>query len=132
MIQSIANIWVNFWKSFEVQRGGFSFRKVLAFIIMCLIIWLHFEYATDANFLNVLEYDFIAIMAFLGLINLDKYFLYKFSASKGSDSSVVPEEPTEPFIPEPEEPTDNDINVSDDAKVVVNVNFKKNNGDEAP
>lgn len=131
MIQSIANIWVNFWKSFEVQRGGFSFRKVLAFIIMCLIIWLHFEYATEANFLNVLEYDFIAIMAFLGLINLDKYFLYKFSASKGgTEEPVEPSEPEEPIIPEPEEP--NDINVSDDAKVVVNVNFKKNNGDEAP
>jgi hypothetical protein len=132
MIKSIANIWFNFWKSFEIKAGGFSFRKVLSFIVMLLIIWLHFSYVTDENFINVLEYDFLAIMAFLGLINLDKYFLYKFNASKGSDSSVVPEEPTEPFIPEPEEPTDNDINVSDDAKVVVNVNFKKNNGDEAP
>ena len=132
MIRSIANIWVNFWKSFELKNGGFSFRKVLSFIIMCLIIWLHFTYVTNENFINVLEYDFLAIMAFLGLINLDKYFLYKFSAKGSSDSSEAPIEPEEPYIPEPEEPSDSDINVSDDAKVVVNVNFKKNNGDEAP
>ena len=76
-------------KSLDLTDDGFSFRKILSLISMCLIVYMHVEYVTSANVLSAILYDFGFICVLLGLLNLDKFI----DATYGGDKPLPAEDP---------------------------------------
>jgi hypothetical protein len=68
----------NILLSLSNRPGGYSFRKLTAITILILIVYLHFNFITIETGITALLYDFIFILALLGLINMDKLVQAKY------------------------------------------------------
>ena len=80
-------------KSLDLTDEGFSFRKLLCLIIVCLIVYSHIEYITSTNVLTAILYDFGFICVLLGLFNIDRFVAAKWGGDKslpsGDDSTTT-------------------------------------------
>jgi len=84
----LKNIIFNILKSLDNRPGGFSARKLTAFITMLCVIYLHIHYVDLTVLVSVLVYDMLFILLLLGLITMDQ--LYKFK--NGRNNSTPPED----------------------------------------
>ena len=88
-IQNVVN-------SLNIQQGGFSARKLTAFVTMALVIYLHIRYVDLTNVITVLIYDMVFILVLFGIVTIDQ--LYKFKTGNGTNNN-----PTEASQPKPDD-----------------------------
>lgn len=81
------NILDNLVATFNTQPGGFSARKLTAFITMVSIIYLHISYVDTINVVSVLAYDMLFVLLLFGIVTFDQ--LYKFKNNQ-SDTNIPP------------------------------------------
>lgn len=66
-------------KSLDLTDQGFSFRKLMSLVIICLVVYIHLRFINLDNVLTALLYDFGFICVLLGLLNLDKFIDVKYN-----------------------------------------------------
>ena len=64
--------------SLNTKDEGFSYRKMLAFVVIIMTVYLHIQFANKDNVISFLAYDFGFIAVLLGLLNLDRFVALKF------------------------------------------------------
>jgi len=89
MKKFIKNIVLDTIRALDNRPGGFSGRKLTAFVTMMCVIYLHIHYVDQTVIVSVLVYDMLFILLLLGLITMDQ--LYKFKC--GNNSTNKPNEP---------------------------------------
>lgn len=76
------DLYTNTLLSLTSDDSGFSYRKLLSLIIVIMVVYLHTEFASSANVLNFLLYDFTFICVLLGLLNLDRFIQAKYGSKE--------------------------------------------------
>lgn len=84
----LKNIVLNLLRALDNRPGGFSARKLSAFVTMLCVIYLHIHYVDATVLVSVLFYDMLFILLLLGLITVDQ--LYKFK--NGGNNSTPPKD----------------------------------------
>ena len=73
--------------SLNTKDEGFSYRKLVSFLVFCLTVYLHIQFANKDNAISFLAYDFGFIAVLLGLLNLDRFVSLKFG--QGTTSTTT-------------------------------------------
>ncbi len=63
--------------SFENSPGGFSARKLTAFVTMVLIVYCHFKYVRPENVVEVIIIDCCFISLLLGIVTVEQIIKFK-------------------------------------------------------
>ena len=63
--------------SFNTRPEGFSARKLTAFAILTMIIYLHFKFVTASNVVSVIEIDMIFIAILFGIVTVDQLLRFR-------------------------------------------------------
>ncbi len=91
-IKSIIVAFINnIVKSFDNKDGGFSGRKLTAFVVTCLIVYIHIKWVNSCYKNNhfsllpeILIIDFSAVFALLGLTTWERVIGKKDDKDKNS------------------------------------------------
>jgi len=95
----------NLIKSLDIKEGGFSARKIVAFIIVFLVVIIHIKWLTLGNLTQLemvltIDYSFIA-----ALFGMTTYHAIKNKNSK--ENKPIEETPEKTIVEEtPDEPTE--------------------------
>ena len=92
MINFIKSNIKNLAGSFNTQPGGFSSRKLTAFVTMMCVIYIHHHFVDQTNAMTAMLYDMVFILLLFGIVTIDQ--LYKFKTGGGqitTDKSKDPE-----------------------------------------
>jgi len=84
-------------KSLDLSDGGFSFRKLLSLVVICLVVYMHIHYVDGTNVLTAILYDFGFICVLLGLLNIDKFI----DAKYGGAAEIPGQEPKKEEVKTP-------------------------------
>jgi hypothetical protein len=81
-------------KSFDTNDGGFSSRKLTAFVIVAMVVITHIKWLTLGNLSQLemvltIDYGFIA-----ALFGMTTYHAIKSKRDKPKEDEETPEEPT--------------------------------------
>lgn len=62
---------------FGTQPGGFSIRKVIAFVFMCFVAYCHKFYVNEKNVITVILIDVGTILVLLSIVTIDQITRFK-------------------------------------------------------
>jgi hypothetical protein len=100
MKKFLKNIIKDLVRTFDTMPGGFSSRKLTAFVTMMAVVYLHIRYVDTENVVSVLVYDMLFILLLFGIVTFDQ--LYKFKTGGGITKTDPPaEEPKKDAPPAP-------------------------------
>lgn len=99
----------NLIKSLDIKEGGFSARKIVAFIIVLLVVIIHLKWLTLGNLTQLemvltIDYSFIA-----ALFGMTTYHAIKNKNTKEippKEEPKIEETPDEPIEETPDEPSE--------------------------
>lgn len=80
MMKMFKKIRDNVLDSFNTEKGGYSARKLTAFVIVACIVYIHIKYVGLANSVDVLFYDMLFVLLMLGIVTFEQ--LYRFKTGK--------------------------------------------------
>ena len=75
--------------SFNTQPGGFSSRKLTAFVTMICVVYIHHHFVDLTNAMTAMAYDMVFILLLFGIVTIDQ--LYKFKTGGSSNTKEDPE-----------------------------------------
>lgn len=82
MKKFLTKIINNLVGSFDTEKGGFSSRKLTAFITVLCIIYIHIKFVDVSNSLDVLMYDMLFVLVLFGIVTSDQLYRFKKGTSQ--------------------------------------------------
>lgn len=73
------------WASFNNHEQGASARKLTAFALMCLVVYIHASQLTHENAVEFLIIDLCGVFLSLGLITFSQIVELKNGSKNGTD-----------------------------------------------
>ena len=64
-------------KSFDTQDGGFSARKLTAFILTLCILYIHIKYVNSQNAIEAQIVDLCGVLIALGIVTAEQIIKFK-------------------------------------------------------
>jgi hypothetical protein len=90
-MKKLKEIRDNLLNSLNTAIGGYSARKLTAFVTVICILYIHYKYIGSANAIDALFYDMMFVLVLLGIVTFEQLYRLKTEVGKKIDLPKAPD-----------------------------------------